>query len=84
MNLKNLPPVLMINGHADKLMPVDEANKFDSVLMEYKITHRDYLYKKVGHGFGGKLMEDGLKKTAAFLDETLKKPLAKGKAKKKG
>lgn len=81
--IKKLPPVLMINGDADKLMPVAEAKQLDEALTEFQIAHRFHLYKKVGHGFGGRLMEDGFKKTAVFLDDTLKKPPAQAKSKKK-
>ena len=64
----NLPPVLLINGTADPIIPLGAALVLDQILKEHKLPFERRIYEGVGHGFSTPAaFEDGVNLTAAFF-----------------
>jgi carboxymethylenebutenolidase len=68
-----LPPVLILHGDADRVVPVDEAYKLDRLLRDAAIPHELKIYPGAGHGFRGDDGEDAERRTLDFFDEHLKR-----------
>lgn len=66
-----MPPVLILHGEADSVVPVAEAKKLDRVLRVLEVEHEKYIYPGAGHGFSGMTMFDSAQKTLAFLQKHL-------------
>jgi carboxymethylenebutenolidase len=49
--VKNLPPVLIVHGDKDQIVPVSTANDLHKMLKEKSIEHEIKVYKGVGHLF---------------------------------
>jgi carboxymethylenebutenolidase len=71
-NPARLPPVLILHGDADRVVPVGEAHRLDRVLQEAGVPHEVHIYPGAGHSFVGPDAEDALARTLAFLDAHLK------------
>lgn len=65
------PPVLIIHGDADFLVPLQQSQRFMDKLEEYKIPHRLEVRKGKGHGWPG--MEKEAPLMAAWFEEHLGK-----------
>lgn len=71
--LKKMPPTLILHGDADKLVPVAEARKLETVLKDKEIPYEIKIYPGQGHGFTGAAAKDALQRGRAFFDKHLKK-----------
>jgi carboxymethylenebutenolidase len=68
-----LPPVLILHGDADTVVPVAEAHKLERLLKENRVPYEIHIYRGAGHGFLGDAGEDSGRRTQAFFDAHLKK-----------
>jgi acetyl esterase/lipase len=75
------PPVLMVHGDADTLVPLAQSTVFDAALTKAGVPHQLLIVKNAGHGLGAPHFavvspsyDDIRKITYAFLDKYLKTP----------
>lgn len=68
---KRMPPVLILHGEADSVVPVAEARKLDRVLRVLEVPYEKQIYPGAGHGFTGMTMVDSAQRTLAFLQKYL-------------
>lgn len=66
-NVHAMPPILILHGDADRVVPVTEAHKLEDVLKRTGSTYAIKIYSGVGHGFSGLTMFDSAQRTLAFL-----------------
>jgi carboxymethylenebutenolidase len=86
--VKTLPPVLIIHGDRDAVVPVAEAHQLAGLLAARKLPHEVQIYPGVGHVFanasGGlnwAAALDAEGRTGAFLEKYLKRVNTRGKKK---
>lgn len=60
-------PALLLQGDADPLVPVAEANMLNDKLNTAGVTHQLVIYPGEGHGFTDKTMSDTYIKITSFL-----------------
>lgn len=65
--MTKMPPVLILHGAADDLVPVGEAYKVERLLKSKAIPYQIKIYPHQGHGFSGEALEDANRRTVAFL-----------------
>jgi acetyl esterase/lipase len=71
----NLPPVLLLNGTADPIIPFDVALVLDGILKEHKLPFERHVYEGLGHGFSTPAaFRDGVNRTAAFFGGRVDEP----------
>jgi carboxymethylenebutenolidase len=68
-----LPPVLILHGDRDTVVPVAEAEKLAAVLKQHKIPHETKIYSDQGHHFTGLAQIDALRRVVAFFRRYLQK-----------
>jgi carboxymethylenebutenolidase len=73
INPARLPPVLILHGDADRVVPVNEADKLEAVLKEAGVPYEMHIYPGADHGFRGADREDALKRTLEFLATHVKR-----------
>jgi carboxymethylenebutenolidase len=69
--IQHLPPVLILHGERDNVVPVTEAHKVENL---YRTRGADYemkLFRNAGHGFSGFDMLDAGQRTYFFLKKHL-------------
>ncbi len=69
--IKQMPPVLILHGDADRLVNVQEAYKLEKVLQEKGVPYEMHIYPGQGHGLLG-ASADAAARTVSFLDKHLK------------
>ncbi len=69
--LNGMPPVLILHGEADNVVPVSEAHKIARLFDTRQIPYEMKLYKNAGHGFRGFDMMDAGQRTFLFLKRQL-------------
>jgi len=69
--LNGMPPVLILHGAADFVVPVTEAHKIAELLESRKLPYEMKLYENAGHGFRGLDMMDAGQRTFIFLKRHL-------------
>jgi carboxymethylenebutenolidase len=62
-----LPPVLILHGDADPVVPVSEAYKLEKLLQALGVPHETHIYPGLGHAFHGPAADDAFRRMAAFL-----------------
>jgi carboxymethylenebutenolidase len=62
-----LPPVLILHGYADRVVPVNESDKLEAVLKEAGVPYEMHIYPGADHGFRGADREDALKRSLEFF-----------------
>ena len=66
--IDKLPPVLLLNGTADPIIPFDVALVLDDILTAHHLPFERHVYEGLGHGFStAASFDDGVKRTAAFF-----------------
>jgi acetyl esterase/lipase len=66
--IDKLPPVLLLNGTIDPIIPLEAALELDGILTERHMPFLRHLYQGVGHGFGtAAAFDDGVNRTALFF-----------------
>jgi carboxymethylenebutenolidase len=68
-----LPPVLILHGDADRVVPVEKAYRLEKIFQEAKVPYEMHIYPGAGHGFRGDDHEDARKRTLAFFDTHVKR-----------
>ena len=74
--LKRMPPVLILHGTTDSLVPTSEAYKLERLLRSKGVPYEMKIYPGQGHGFTGTAVSDAEARTLAFFDRFLKAPVA--------
>jgi dienelactone hydrolase len=70
-NGRPLPPVLILHGEADPIVPVTEAHKLEQLFKKNGTPYEMKLYRGAGHGFSGFDLLDAGQRTLAFLRKHL-------------
>ncbi|HTK75246.1 MAG TPA: dienelactone hydrolase family protein [Gemmataceae bacterium] len=70
-NLERMPPVLILHGEADPIVPASEAHRLARWLQGRGIEHEMHVYPGLGHGFVGVTEDDARARIFAFLDRHL-------------
>jgi carboxymethylenebutenolidase len=73
INPARLPPVLILHGDADRVVPVNEADKLEAVLKEAGVPYEMHIYPGADHGFRGSDHDDALKRTLEFFAAHVKR-----------
>jgi carboxymethylenebutenolidase len=71
--LKRMPPVLILHGTEDQLIPSSEAYKLQRLWESKGIPYEMKIYPGQGHGFTGAAVADAEARTLAFFDRYLKR-----------
>ncbi|HWG43149.1 MAG TPA: dienelactone hydrolase family protein [Gemmataceae bacterium] len=70
--METMPPVLILHGGADAVVPVSEAHKLQRLLAEKGRSHELWIYPGRGHQFVGPDFEDAFLRSLNFLGRHLK------------
>ncbi len=70
-----LPPTLILHGDADRIVPISEARKLESLLEAHHIPFEKKIYEGAGHGFFGASDHDATHRAVRFLDQHMKAAL---------
>ncbi len=67
------PPMLLMHGDNDQLVPYDQSVRLHAALTKAKVETHLHRVKKGGHGFGGsdESREELFERVAEFFDRTL-------------
>lgn len=71
-NVRSMPPVLILHGEADRVVPVEEARELERLLRERGLPHEMQLFPGEGHDFHGVAAAEAFQLTLAFLERHLK------------
>ena len=66
-----MPPVLILHGEQDRVVPVSEAVRLQKLLERAGTPHEMKLYPNAGHGFNGLQFIDAGQRTLQFLKRYL-------------
>lgn len=66
-----LPPVLILHGLNDPIVPIIHARTLEAVLKAARTPYEIKLYAGQGHGFVGAAQEDAARRSGAFLAKHL-------------
>jgi carboxymethylenebutenolidase len=72
--LKRMPPVLILHGAADALVPATEAYKLERLLESKGVPFEMKIYPGQGHGFTAAATADAATRAVAFFNRFLKAP----------
>jgi carboxymethylenebutenolidase len=72
-NAATLPPVLILHGEADKVVPVSEAYRLEAICKRHNIPYEIKIYRGQGHGFTGLAQMDAMRRIVGFLRKNLQK-----------
>lgn len=65
------PPVLIVHGDADKIVPIEHARVLDAALEAAKVSKELYIVKGGNHGIAGAGHAEAVKRATAFMREHL-------------
>jgi len=77
-NVRTMPPVLILHGEADAVVPVEEAHKLERLLRERGLPYEMHLFPGQGHNFRGVAAVEAFQLALAFLERHLKAQAAGG------
>jgi dipeptidyl aminopeptidase/acylaminoacyl peptidase len=66
-----LPPVLILHGGRDRIVPVEHARRLEKLLKAGGVPHEVKIYPDQGHGFLGPAQLDAAGRILAFLQRHL-------------
>jgi carboxymethylenebutenolidase len=66
-SVTRLPPVLVLHGAKDAIVPVANAHALEALLNRLGVPHEVHVYQDQAHGFHGAAQLDAAQRTAAFL-----------------
>jgi len=75
-NVEAMPPVLILHGDADPVVPVALARDLEQVLKGHGRPHEVWIYPGRGHQLVGPDYEDAFRRSLDFLGRRLKPPRA--------
>jgi carboxymethylenebutenolidase len=70
-NAAKLPPVLILHGKDDPVVPLSEALKLEQLLKRNNVRYDIKLYKGQGHTLRGLAQMDAVRRIVAFFRQTL-------------
>ena len=70
------PPVLILHGARDHIVPVENAHRLEALLTARKVPHEMKIYPDQGHGFFGAAQIDAAGRILAFLQRHLSADVA--------
>lgn len=65
--VRRLPPILVLHGEKDRIVPVEQARRLAAVAQRLGVRHELKTYPDSGHGFNPADQSDALDRVAAFL-----------------
>ncbi len=68
------PPVLILQGSADRSNPLANVKKFQEALKAKGTPYANHIYKRMGHNFDVERWEDAAERAGAFFDKHLRRP----------
>lgn len=68
-----LPPVLILHGGRDTVVPMVEAEKLEAVLKQHQVPYEMKIYRDQGHHFTGLAQVDALRRVVSFFRRYLQK-----------
>lgn len=74
--MRRLPPMLLIHGEADDVIPVSEAHHLQELLVEKKTTYEIRIYPGEGHHLAAEARRDAELRAIAFFKKHLAEPPA--------
>lgn len=72
-NAGKLPPVLILHGSRDAVVPVAEAEKLEAFLKQHHVPYEIKIYSDQGHQFTGLAQLDAVRRVVAFFRRYLQK-----------
>jgi carboxymethylenebutenolidase len=72
-DVAKLPPILVLHGDQDPVVPVEEARKLERLLEQNAIPHEVKIYPGQGHHFTGLAQIDALGRVVSFFRQYLTK-----------
>src|SRR2546423_1114356 len=66
-----MPPVLILHGANDPIVPVSEAYKLEQFLQKKNVPYQMHIYPGQGHGFNGSANEDSRRRAVEFFQKYL-------------
>ncbi len=69
--MTTMPPVLILHGEKDELVPVSEAYTVEKVLKAKSVPYEMKIYPGQGHGFRGPAEDDAVRRAVEFLKSHL-------------
>jgi carboxymethylenebutenolidase len=70
-DVAKLPPILILHGSQDRIVPVDRARELEQLLKEHRIPYEIKIYPDQGHVFQGLAQLDALRRVAGFFRKHL-------------
>jgi len=65
--MTTMPPVLILHGEDDDVVPVSRAHDLEKLLDKKAIPYESKIYPHQGHGFSGDALTDANKRVVTFL-----------------
>jgi dipeptidyl aminopeptidase/acylaminoacyl peptidase len=72
----SLPPVLILHGSDDPVVPVSEAEKLERLLKQHNIPHDMKVYKGQGHSLKGLAQMDAVRRIVGFFRQAFSRRAA--------
>jgi carboxymethylenebutenolidase len=69
----NMPPVLILHGARDTVVPVTEAEKLETLLKQHRISYEIKIYPDQGHHLSGLAQLDAMRRVVQFFRKYLQK-----------
>jgi carboxymethylenebutenolidase len=73
-DVRGMPPVLILHGESDRVVPVSKARTLVADLERVGASFMAKFYPGQGHVFRGAVLDDSVKRTAAFFHQHLMSP----------
>jgi carboxymethylenebutenolidase len=71
---KSMPPVLILHGSEDPIVPVSEAYKLEKFLRQKNTPYQMHIYPGEGHGFNEPANQDSRQRALEFFQKYLGSP----------
>jgi carboxymethylenebutenolidase len=68
-----LPPVLILHGDRDDIVPVGKAEQLEALLKQHRVPYEIKIYSNQGHLFTGIAQLDAMRRVAMFFRRYLRK-----------
>jgi carboxymethylenebutenolidase len=68
-----LPPVLILHGARDSIVPVERAHELERLLQQHRVPYQIKIYPDQGHVFEGLAQLDAMRRVAGFFRDYLMK-----------
>jgi carboxymethylenebutenolidase len=65
--MTTMPPVLILHGEDDDMVPVTKAYEVEKVLRKKGVSYEIKVYSHQGHGFSGDALKDSNERIVSFL-----------------